>query len=211
MVEDADARLIAEVEPLSVALKHVHHAQALLIVLEAAGIDHVQRPLPRVAERRVAQIVAETDRLRQILVEPQRAGDGSGKARDLQRVGQARAVVIPLRAQEDLRLVLEAAEGLGMRDAVHVPLEAGADLALRLRLHPAARIHRQHPVGADDHAFKLFSLLSRTGHALHRLLKDIRARDFSFPYSYTTQILISLYFFEKIFLGYRFDTARFPV
>ncbi|MCR5843503.1 MAG: hypothetical protein K6G66_06060, partial [Oscillospiraceae bacterium] len=63
----------------------------------------------------------------------------------------------------------------------------------------AARIHRQHPVGADDHAFKLFSLLSRTGHALHRLLKDIRARDFSFPYSYTTQILISLYFFEKKF------------
>ena len=33
------------------------------------------------------------------------------------------------------------------------------------------------------------------------LSQEIRVRDFSFPYSYTTQICISLYFFEKIFFA----------
>ena len=54
VVQDTHARLVAQVQPAPVALEHVHHAQALLIVLEAAGIYAVERPLTRVAERRVS-------------------------------------------------------------------------------------------------------------------------------------------------------------
>ena len=68
VVQDADARLVAEVQSAPVALEPVHHAQTLLIVAKAAGVDLVERPLARVTERRVAEVVAETDRLREILV-----------------------------------------------------------------------------------------------------------------------------------------------
>ena len=85
---------------------HVHHPQALLIVLEAAGIDQIERPLAGVAEGRVAQIVPQADGLSQILVEAQRTRHGAGQTRDLQRMGQARAVVVALRLEEDLGLVL---------------------------------------------------------------------------------------------------------
>ena len=59
----------------------------------------------------VAEIVAEGDGLGEILVQLQRAGNGARNARDLQRVGQARAVMVALRLEEDLRFVLQAAEG----------------------------------------------------------------------------------------------------
>ena len=111
VVEDADARLVAEVQAAAVALDAVDDAQALLIVPEAdAGVDRVERALPRVAERRVAEVVPEADGLGEVLVEFERAGDRAREARDLERVRQARAVMVALRAQEHLRLVLQAAE-----------------------------------------------------------------------------------------------------
>ena len=45
---------------------------------------------------------------------------------DLDRMGEARAVIIALVLDEDLGLVLEAAEGGGMDDAVAVALVTGA-------------------------------------------------------------------------------------
>ena len=111
VVEDADARLVAEVQAAAVALDAVDDAQALLIVPEAdAGVDRVERALSRVAERRVAEVVPEADGLGEVLIEFERAGDRAREARDLERVCQARAVMVALRAQEHLRLVLQAAE-----------------------------------------------------------------------------------------------------
>ena len=66
----------------------------------------VQGPLPRMAEGGMPQIMAHSDRLRQILVEPQRPGDGPGNLGNLKRVGQAGTVMVPLRRQENLGLVL---------------------------------------------------------------------------------------------------------
>ena len=51
-----------------------------------------------VAEGSVAQIVPQRDGLGQILVEPQRPGDGAGDARHLEGVRQPGAVVVALRA-----------------------------------------------------------------------------------------------------------------
>ena len=164
VVQNPHARLRAEVQPAAVPLQHVHHAQALLIVLETAGVDVVERALPGMAEGRVPQIVAQGDRLRQILIQTQGARHGPREAVDLQRVGQARAVVVPLRLEENLGLVLEAAEGFRVRDAVDIPLEAGTDLTLRLGFRPAPAPLGQDPPGADDHMFKLFPFFSRTAH-----------------------------------------------
>ena len=92
--------------PLTVPLEHVDDAQALLVMLESAGVDQVQRPLAGVAEGRVAQIVAQTDRLAEVLVQAQRPRDRAREPRDLQRMGQAGAVVVALRLQKNLGLVL---------------------------------------------------------------------------------------------------------
>ena len=53
--------------------------------------------------------------------------------RDLQRVGQPRAVVVALGRDEDLRLVLQAAERLGVHDPVAVALQRRAQPAVGLR------------------------------------------------------------------------------
>ena len=92
------------------------------------------------SEGRMSQVVAQGDGLRQRLVEPQGLGDGPGDLGDLQRVGQARPVVIPLRGQEDLCLMLEPAECLAVQDPVSVPLVLRADGAELLRDVPPQRI-----------------------------------------------------------------------
>ena len=71
-----------------------------------AGAEPVERALARMAERRVPKVVAERDGFGQVLVEAQGAGDGAGDLADFQRMGQPRAVVVPLRGEKDLRLLL---------------------------------------------------------------------------------------------------------
>ena len=106
--------------------------------------------LAGVPERRVAEVVAEPDRLGQVLVEPQRARDGARDPRRLERVGEPRAVVIALGRDEDLRLVLEPPERLGVDDPVAVALERGAQPA-GSSSGPAARFDERTASG-DSHA-----------------------------------------------------------
>ena len=80
---------------------------------------------PGVAERRVAQVVREADRLGQRLVERECARDAARDLRHLQRVGQPGAVKVALVVDEDLGLVDEAAERRRMHDAVAVALVLG--------------------------------------------------------------------------------------
>ena len=136
VVEDAVADLLGEVEALAVALQHVDHPQRVDVVLElgaaALAQRRVERLLAGVAEGRVAEVVAEPDRLGQVLVEAERPGHGAGDPAGLQGVGEAGPVVVALGGDEDLRLVLEAAERLRVDDPVAVALERRADRAVGL-------------------------------------------------------------------------------
>ena len=69
-----------------------------------------ERVLPGVTERRVPEVVGERDRLGEVFVEAQDASDRAGELRRLERVGEARAVVVALVVDEDLRLVFEPAK-----------------------------------------------------------------------------------------------------
>ena len=200
MVQDAHARFIAQIEPSAVALKYINNAQRLLIVLEALFIYPVERALSRVAERRVPQVVAERRRLGEILVEVERSGYRACKARYLQRVREARSVMIALRQEVDLRFVLESAEGLGVSYPVNIALEAGAYLALGLRLYPALRVLGSDAVLADERPLEHFAFFPRTRHTVTSYQKR---RQISLQYLYTTQIRISLYFYQKIFISAR--------
>ena len=142
----------AEVQPVEervAALELGDDAQALRIVVEALiGRERlVERPLAGMAERRVAEVVRERQRLRQVLVEPERAGDRAGDLRHLQRMGQPGAEMVALVADEDLRLVLQPAEGVGMDDAVAVALEGRAERIVRLGVDAAARSGRVGGIG----------------------------------------------------------------
>ena len=99
-------------------------------MVEAAERLHrdVQRLLAGMAERRMAEIVRERQRLGQILVELQRAGDRAGDLRHLDAVGQPGAEEVALVVDEHLGLVLQLAEGGAVDDpvAVALPGRAGA-------------------------------------------------------------------------------------
>ena len=136
VAENTHAHLVGQVQSSAVALKLVHHAKRLFVVAKGL-IQHAgQRLFSRVTERRVAQIVAVGRGLRQVLIEPQSAADRPCDARDLQRVGHARAVMVALWRQKHLRLVHQAAEGFAVENAVCIALVAGAHVVVSLRLRP---------------------------------------------------------------------------
>ncbi len=125
----------------------------MLVVLEAgaAALAHggVEGLLAGVAERWVAEIVADPDRLGQVLVQPQRPRHGAGDPAGLQGMGEAGAVMVALRRDEDLRLVLEAAERLGVDDAVAVALERRPQGAVRLGDRALRRIGTGRVLGEE--------------------------------------------------------------
>ena len=131
MLDEALQRLLRQIEAVEIgvaALQLGDEAQGLAVVVEAAVRRHagVERVLAGVAERRMAEIVAERHRLGELLVEPKRLGERARELRDLDRMGQAGAEVIALVVDEHLRLVGEAAKGGGMDDAVAVALKIAA-------------------------------------------------------------------------------------
>jgi hypothetical protein len=160
VLEDALARLEAQVQAVEggvALLQFVDHAQRLQVVLEAAVGPHavVQRVLPGVAERRVAEVVRQRDGLDQVLVERRSAARCErADLRHLERVRQPGAEQVALVVDEDLRLVLEPAERGAVDDAVAVALEVAARRRRRLGMAAArasraasARSIRRQPAG----------------------------------------------------------------
>ncbi len=144
MAQDAFPYLLGEVQPGAVALERVHHPQRVLVVAKVApealfqaGVEHLLADVP---EGRVAEIVAQPDRLDEVLVQPQRPRHGARDRGHLERVSETRAVVVATGRHEDLRLVLQAPEGLAVHDAVAVALEGSAQLAVRLLPRAPGRI-----------------------------------------------------------------------
>ena len=137
--EDPVADLRGQVESL-------RDPERLLVVPEARAEPVaerlVERLLARVPERRVARVVAEPDRLDEILVEPERTRDDPRDRRRLQRVRHASPVVITLRVDEDLGLPLQPAKRLRVDDPVAVALERRSHAARLLGPEATLRLVR---------------------------------------------------------------------
>ncbi len=104
------------------------------------GQQHgIQRVFAGMTERRVAEIMHQRHALSQILVQLQRAGKRSRNLRDFDGVGETRAIMVAVRADEDLRLVLQAAKSCRVDDAVTVALEFGTRQASLFRKKTSAR------------------------------------------------------------------------
>jgi hypothetical protein len=139
--------LIGEIEPWTViaGLQEVDHAEALVVVFEAAQLepnlrahqtvqivlathDVAEHLLARVTEGRMTQIMRESDRLNEVLVQTQGATNRSRQLGYFQGVGKPGPVVIAAGRDVDLCLVLEAAKRPAMYNAVAVTLEGQAVL-----------------------------------------------------------------------------------
>ena len=128
MLRQALERFPTEVEPIEIRIgifELRHDADRVGVVVEAARIGEcgAERVLARMAERRMAEIVREAERLGQILVEAERARHRSPDLRDFEAVGEPNPIMVAIRRDEHLCLVPEAAERDRMDDAVAVVLE----------------------------------------------------------------------------------------
>ena len=135
---------IREVQPGAVALEHVDDAERVLVVpepqAEVLRQAVVERLLADVTERRMPEIVPEPDRLGQVLVEAQGAGDGTRDLGDLERVREPSSVVVAAWQHEHLGLVAQPPERLAVDDPVAVALERSAQTAVVLRALPQRRV-----------------------------------------------------------------------
>src|SRR6185369_13375782 len=142
VLREAPERFPAEVEPVEAGIWRLelrHEPDGVGIVVEPSGVGErrIEGSFSRMAERRMAEVMGQAERFGQVLIEPQRPGDGPPDLGDFDAVGQADAEMVPVRCDEDLGLVPEAAERDGMDYAVAVALEdiAGASRSeIRFRM-----------------------------------------------------------------------------
>ena len=138
MPHDALADLRRQVQPRAVALQMLHDAQGVLVVAEVKALAEalaqarVEHLLADVRKRWVTEVVAQPDRLRQVLVQPQRARHGARDRGHLERVREPGTEVIALRRHEHLRLMHEPPERLAVNDPVAVTLEGRPQRAVVL-------------------------------------------------------------------------------
>ena len=122
-----------------------------LVGVAPLALDELaQRFLAGVAERGVTDVVAQADRLGEGLVEAEAVGDRPTDLGDLEGVGQSGDVVVTLRVHEDLRLVLQAPECLGVEDPVTVALEGGPPWIGFLGNGTSKRLGRERRSGASN-------------------------------------------------------------
>jgi hypothetical protein len=127
--------LEGKVQSVALVLEMVDDAQGVFIVAEGASVSREgagEGLFSSVTEGGMAEIVAEGDRLREVFVEAESTGYGTGYLHHLQGVREACPEVVAVRRDEDLGLVHEPAERLGVDNAVPVALEVVADTVGRL-------------------------------------------------------------------------------
>ena len=128
MLHDALAHLERQVQPTKTrvaVLEVVHDAQRMQVVVERIAVAAhlaVEHFLAGVAERRVTEVVAQSQRLDQVFVQFERPGHGARNLRDLDGMRQAVTKMVGIGGSEHLRLVLEPAEGPRVHNAVAVAL-----------------------------------------------------------------------------------------
>src|SRR5262249_10869237 len=108
------------------------------------------RVLTGVPERRVAEIVRKRDRLDEVLIEVQGAGDPAPDLRHLERMRKASTEQIALVIDENLGLVFEATKRGRGNHTLPGTLESSPARCLRLDVNPPARPGRVRRVGRQD-------------------------------------------------------------
>ena len=135
--------LPGQVQASSTFFQLFHYPDALLIMGKSGAAQIIQYTLPGMSEWRMPQIVPQGDSLRQILVETQRLGHGSGYLGNLQGMGQPGTVMIPPGRQKYLGFVLQTSKGLTVQNPIPISLIIRPDIAHLLLPIAAPGSHTQ--------------------------------------------------------------------
>ena len=136
MFHDSFADFESQVQPgeARVAVfERLDDAERVQIMIEAlpkAAHLAVQLVFAGVRKRGMPDVVAEGERLGEVLIQLQSGGYGAGDLRNLDGVRQAVAEMVGDAGRKNLHLVFEAAEGPRVNDAVAIALEL---VAIRVR------------------------------------------------------------------------------
>ena len=133
--------LAGQVKPVEIRVTFLepgYDAQRLGVVVETSEGLHrrAQRLLAGMAERRMAEVVGERERLAKVFVEAEAPANRARDLRNLEAVGQPGAEKIAFVVDEDLGLVLKPPKRPAVDDPVAIPLVAGSGRAFRFRMEP---------------------------------------------------------------------------
>jgi hypothetical protein len=118
-------------------LEVLDDAQCVYVVVEAASMTDeaaIQSALAGMSERRMADVVNQRQRLREIFVQAKRGRSGAGNLSDLDGVGKTAAKVIGGATGKHLGLPCQSPKGTGLHDPLPVTLEGRARRAKRRRI-----------------------------------------------------------------------------
>ena len=96
MVLDAVPHLQCQIQPHAALFQHIYGADALVAVTVPVRAHLVQCPLPCMAERRMAKVMAKGNGFHQVFVHPKGFGNGPCVLGNFQGMSQPCPVVIPL-------------------------------------------------------------------------------------------------------------------
>lgn len=125
VIDDAVPDFKRQVETFAVVFEKFDNSQALFVVRKAAIYQLVEHAFSRMPERRMSEIVPESDRLYEVLVEIEGARNRPAYLRDFEGMGESSAVMISFGRNENLRLVLKTTERLAVYYSVAVAHEVG--------------------------------------------------------------------------------------
>src|SRR5207237_4556543 len=123
--------------------KVFHNTQRVQIMVEAVAVgahSGIERLFPSMAERRMANIMRQRQSLDQVGIKAQHGSNGARDLSNFDGMRQAVAKMIRKAAGEDLRLILQAAKGARVDNAVTIALEIAAIGMARLRITAATRL-----------------------------------------------------------------------
>ena len=113
-----------------------------------------------VTERRMAQVMCETNGLHQVFIGAKRTGNRAANLGNLQGMRQTGPEIIPFKINKNLRLVFQPAESRGMKYAVAIALEGGTVIRFVIQISAAFRVHAADCIRRQTAIFYLFKILS---------------------------------------------------
>src|ERR1035437_2759132 len=146
MLNDALAHFEGKIQPAKRRVTEFEvfdNAERVQVVIEREPVlthGGVERLFSGVAERRMAEVVNQGQRLHQIGVQSKLRGDCARDLRDLNGVRQPVAEVVGVTAGEKPRLPLPAAKSAPMGDTITVALKVVAVRMRRLGMAASARV-----------------------------------------------------------------------